>query len=304
MCATSDSRMLILGAGYIGAAVARRAKSCGWSVTMADNWHATEPRQVEAIRASGVHLRTVDIRHQRDLDALFSADWTCVMFLAAQSSRHYATRDPEYTEQTNLVGVRLVAETAVRAACRHVIFGSSIHVYGNGMRGRIGPRTPYGAQTDLAHLSKVYAELCLDMITRDSGTALTILRVGIVYGPSPVEHEDRAYETVVNRFVRQADSGEELVCDRGGLDTIAVVHLEDVARIFVEVAVAASPRLENVAAETLTVAELASQAVRQTASHEERRPAFFVDSPFRYEYDVRTFIRDAVDSPPPLARAR
>ena len=253
------ARLLVLGAGYLGAAVAARALDRGDAVTLADNWYATERSQLRGLEERGARVATADVRDADQLRALFEERPARVCFLAAQASRPLSEREPEYTEETNLVGPRRVAEAVVAAGGPAVVFGSSLHVYGHGLRGEVGVEAPYGTQGDLAHLSKVYAELCLEMYARRHGFAVALLRLGIVYGPSPVEHDRPESQTVVDRFRRLARAGEELPLDDGGRATIGVVHVDDVARIMLE---PQSPGVSraNVAAETLTVADVAALA--------------------------------------------
>ena len=157
-----------------------------------------------------------------------------------------------------MTGARHVAE-AVAELGVPLVYASSAHVYGEGLAGEIGPDRPYGAQRDLAHLSKIYAELCLRLYASRAGFDLSLLRLGIVYGPSPVEHGRPESQTVVDKFKRLAAAGEELPLDDGGRATIGVVHVEDAARILLE-----SPRsaleIENVVAETTTVGAVAALA--------------------------------------------
>ena len=63
------------------------------------------------------------------------------------------------------------------------------------LSGDVGPQTPYGPQRDLAHLSKIYGEQALAIAAARDGFGLSILRLGIVYGPSPVEHDAEESQT-------------------------------------------------------------------------------------------------------------
>ena len=164
-----------------------------------------------------------------------------------------------------------------------LVFGSSLHVYGGGLTGTVGPETPYGPQTDLAHLSKIYGEQALTIEAASHGFGLAVMRLGIVYGPSPVEHDAAESQTVVEKFRRLAAAGDELPLDDGGRATIGVVHVEDVARILLE----AKPGAENVAAETVTVAEIAALARGEEARD---RPAFTFASPFSYRHRVADYL--------------
>jgi UDP-glucose 4-epimerase len=276
--------LLILGAGYVGAALADVALREGREVTLADNWYATEAAQLEPLERRGARVVTADIRRRDEVEALLGERPERVYLLAAQASRPLAERDPDYTEETNLTGVRRVAQAVGAAGGPGLVFASSLHVYGE-VEGEVGPETSYGPQGDLAHLSKIYGELCLRMHAERTGFALAILRLGIVYGPSPVEHDRRESVTVVDKFRRLAAAGEKLPLNDGGAATIGVVHVEDAARILLETPPNA---IENVAAESVTVADVAALA-------EGREPAggaacTFL-SPFEYRHRLAEYFR-------------
>jgi UDP-glucose 4-epimerase len=278
--------LLILGAGYLGSVLAELALSEGHAVTLADNWYATERSQLAGPEERGAAVETADIRNRADLDRLLSRRPDRVYLLAAQASRHLAEREPEYTEQTNLSGTRAVAEALRDNRGAGLLFASSLNVYGPSPRGSVGPDHPYGEQRDLAHLSKVYAELCLRMYARRSGFDLAILRLGILYGPSPVRHSRPESQTVVDLFRRLARVGRPLPLDDGGRSTVGVAHVEDAARALLE-----SPRerfaMANVAAETFTVADLAALAQGNAPGGE---AACTFETPFAYRHRVADYL--------------
>jgi nucleoside-diphosphate-sugar epimerase len=184
-----------------------------------------------------------------------------------------------------VTGARHVAE-AVSETGVPLVYASSAHVYGGELSGDVGPDHPYGRQGDLAHLSKIYAELCLQLYAARAGFDLALLRLGIVYGPSPVEHARPESQTVVDKFKRLAAAGEELPLDDGGRATIGVVHVEDAARILLD-----SPRgpheVENVVAETTTVAGVAALVRGEENTAE---PAWTFTSPFEYRRRLREYL--------------
>jgi nucleoside-diphosphate-sugar epimerase len=266
--------LLVLGAGYIGAALAACALDEGHDVVLADNWYATDRSQLNALKDRGARVETADIREGVS-ELLAEADR--VFLLAAQASRPVSEREPDYTEETNVTGVRRVGENVGVP----LVFASSLHVYGTRLSGRIGPDAPYGQQGDLAHLSKIYGELCLRMHAARSGFDLSILRLGIVYGPSPVEHDREESQTVVDKFRRLAAEGKDLPVDRADA-TIGVVHVDDVARIML----GAGPGVANVAAETVTVGDIAALA------HGTEPPgdaAWSYATPFEYRHSLREY---------------
>ena len=275
--------VIVLGAGYVGTRFGELALEAGHDVVLADNWYATDRSQLTTLERRGVRVETADIRARSDVDELLALRPERLYLLAAQASRPLSERDPDYMEETNVSGVRRVAEAAA-AARTPVVFGSSLHVYGGGLSGAVGAGRPDGEQGDLAHLSKVYGELVLRMHARRGGFGLSFMRLGIVYGPSPVEHERPESVTVVDTFRRQAAAGEPLTLDDGGRATIGVVHVDDVARILLE---AREPGAFNLAAETITVADVAALAEGREPAGD---PAWTVDSPFDYEHSVAEYL--------------
>ena len=274
---------LILGAGYLGAKIAELALARGDEVVLADNWYATEREQLAPLEARGARVETADIREPAHLDRLFGRRPARVHLLAAQASRPLSEIDPDYTEETNVTGVRRVAEAVVRAGGVPIAFASSLHVYGGGLRGEIGPDQPYGAQADLAHLSKIYGELALDLYARRHGFPLGIFRLGILYGGSPVEHARAESQTVVDKFRRLSAAGEPLIVDPDA-PTLGLAHVEDAARILLEAPLEGPV---NVAAEAVIVADIAALA-------EGRAPAggaaCSFATPFAYRHRVAEYL--------------
>jgi nucleoside-diphosphate-sugar epimerase len=278
---------LVVGAGYVGAAIADLALSEGRDVVLADNWYATAPEQVEPLAGRGARVVTADVRRRADVEGLLALGPERVFLLAAQASRPLSERDPDYTEATNVTGVRLVAEAIAAAGGPAVVFASSLHVYGLGLAGEVGADRPYGEQGDLAHLSKIYGELVLAMHARRAGFGLALMRLGIVYGPSPVEHDRPESVTVVDKFRRLATAGEPLPVDDGGRAAIGVVHVEDAARILLDApGEGVSPA--NVAAETLTVSDVA--ALAEGREPPGAAPVRYT-SPFAYRHRVAEYLR-------------
>ncbi len=227
------------------------------------------------------------MRSRADLRRLLALRPARVYLLAAQASRPLSEQDPDYTEETNVTGARRVAEEAAAEGGPPLVYASSLHVYGPAPDGEVTADRPYGEQGDLAHLSKVYAELCLRMLARRHGFDLALLRLGVVYGPGPVEHDRPESQTVVDKFRRLAAAGERLPLDDGGRATIGVVHVADVARILLSEPHSAGIAAENVASETLTVADVAALARGERPRGE---PSFTVASPFAYRHRVADYL--------------
>ena len=282
--------LLVLGAGYIGSALADLALGEGDRVTLADNWYATERAQLAPLERRGALVETADIRAREDLRRLLARGPDRVYLLAAQASRPLSFSDPEYTEQTNLVGPRLVTEEIAVAGNPALVYASSLRVYGPAPAGDVEPDNAFGPQGDLAHLSKVYAELCLRMYAARHAFDLTILRLGIVYGPSPVQHDRPESQTVVDKFRRLAADGQPLTLDDSGRATIGAVHVADAARILLDAPHRPGIEVANVAADTISVADVAALARGQ----ERTTPAAWeFATPFAYRHRVAEYLAPA-----------
>jgi nucleoside-diphosphate-sugar epimerase len=279
--------LLVLGAGYLGAALAEVALEEGDPVTLADNWYATERGQLAPLERRGARVESADIRERDQVRRLLGDGHDRVYLLAAQASRPLAFADPEYTEQTNLVGPRLVAEELADGEDTALVFASSLRVYGPAPSGDVGPEHGFGSQGDLAHLSKLYAEMLLRMHAEQAGFDLAILRLGIVYGPSPVEHSRPESQTVVDKFRRLAASGSPLPLDGGGEATIGVVHVSDAARILHAAPTESGISVANVAAESATVAAVAALAEGREPG---AGPACRFLTPFHYSHRLADYL--------------
>jgi UDP-glucose 4-epimerase len=276
----------------MGAVLAEVALERDFEVTLADNWYSTERAKLAELETEGARIEDADIRRAADLDRLLSRRPDRVYLLAAQASRVVADRDPDYTEETNVTGARRVAEAVARASHPALVYASSLNVYGPGLEGRISADRPYGSQGDLAHLSKIYGELCLSLYAAKAAFDLAILRFGIVYGPSPAEHSEPEHQTVVDKFRCLAEEGRPLPLDDGGAATIGAVHVEDAACAMLGAPSEPGVSLSNVAAETITVADVAALARGQETSG---TPQCSFETPHEYRFRLADYLM----TPPP-----
>jgi nucleoside-diphosphate-sugar epimerase len=220
---------LLTGLGYIGATLIRRlAERDGQAARCVamDNFFSTSREQVLAALPAGTQLIEGDVADARAVARAFAAvgdDDLVVYHLAAQPSAGIAQQDPRTTEQSNLVGARVVLEAA-RAHGARVVFGGSFRVYGDELTGQtVDELTPYGRVGDLSHLSKMYVEQLARMI----GGPFVSVRLGVTYGLSPIMKSTRQFMTVPNLFCQRAAQGEALQVleDR----PIAFIHVQDAA---------------------------------------------------------------------------
>ncbi len=262
---------LLTGVGYIGATLLRRLAERGGThapVVALDNFFSTSPEQVAAALPAGTQLIEGDVADPtavaRAFDAVGQQD-VVVYHLAAQPSAAIAVTDPHTTEQSNLVGARVVLQAAHERQAR-VVFGGSFRVYGNDLLGQtVDEDLPYGRVGDLSHLSKIYVEQLARMI----GVPFVSVRLGVTYGVSPIMKLKPTLMTVPNLFCQRATQGEVLhvLEDR----PVAFIHVRAAA----DALIASADRLAanttqkawavvNAAPEVATIGQLA-RAVQAAA---------------------------------------
>lgn len=224
---------LVTGIGYIGSRLAEMLLDSGEPVVGLDNLFSTDPAVLQRLQdRPGFTLVRGDVADEADVRRAFESGVTVdtVYHLAAQASAHPSAAPTRYTEETNLIGPRVVMERACAAGATTFVFGSSIQVYGRRVAGRVDESRPYGAILDISHLSKVYVEKLMEMYAHVRALRCVAARLGLVYGLGPVMKTDPRFMTAPNKFCLQAARGETLRVDAGGLHPTGLIHLEDAAR--------------------------------------------------------------------------
>jgi nucleoside-diphosphate-sugar epimerase len=258
---------LLTGAGYIGAALLQRLAGRGAAagpVVVLENFYSSPRQSVELALPAGTRLIEGDVAEPAHVARAFDhlgamTEATTVYHLAAQPSAAIASRDPQTTEHSNLIGARVVLEAARERRAR-VVFGSSFRVYGDDLIGQsVDEQTPYGRVGDLSHLSKLYVE----QLARMLGLAFASVRLGVTYGLSPVMKDDPALMTVPNLFCQRAAQGEvlQVLEDR----PMAFIHVDDAADALLAAAASrAEPTWQvfNAAPEVATIGQVARTVQR------------------------------------------
>jgi len=167
------------GTGFIGGVLVRRLLAKGIAVRVL----ARSSPGADELQAQGAEVVRGDLRNP---DAVRSAvEGTQVVYHTAAKVRGPASRK-EYIE-TNVAGTRNVFEACLAKGVPHVVYLSSIAVYGFAEAGaaiteatecdpRSSERNPYAQ-------SKIEADKYALAIGRETKLMVTILRPGVVYGP-------------------------------------------------------------------------------------------------------------------------
>ena len=233
--------VLVTGAnGFLGAAVVRELLGAGISVR-ATGIEAT------SLRADIEYLRA-DITQSKQINPVLEGIST-VIHVAGLA--HIFSPDPNSVEkfrQINEIGTANVVSAASAAGVRHLILISSVSVYGPYTQGMYDENTPCNPVGPYA-LSKYNAELRAIEIARESGMALTILRLATLYGEGDPGN--------VGRLMRTLDRGRFLWIGDGS-NRKSLLYKGDAARACMAVAErpASGINIYNVSAPACTMREI------------------------------------------------
>lgn len=166
------------GAGFIGSSLVHALLGGKHAVTIIDDLSTGSIDNVHP--AAG--FRRLDVTGPGLAEAIAAAQPEVVVHLAAQVSVQASVEDPEFDWRVNVEGTRAVAEAAVAAGARRLLFASSAAVYGEPAElplteeSPTAPVVPYGR-------SKLAAEGTLAEVLHPAGVDFACLRFANVYGP-------------------------------------------------------------------------------------------------------------------------
>jgi UDP-glucose 4-epimerase len=166
------------GAGFIGSSLVHALISGGSHVAIIDNLSTGSMDNVHP--AAG--FRHIDITSLALASAIGEFEPDVVVHFAAQVSVPASVADPEFDRHINVDGTRAVAEAAVSAGARRVLFASSAAVYGEPRALPLTEESPTAPAVPYGH-SKLAAEGVLGEVLRPAGVDFACLRFANVYGP-------------------------------------------------------------------------------------------------------------------------
>ena len=233
--------ILITGAnGFLGRAILSRLLTFRVPVRATDLG--------EAIGASCIVYRKADITRPKELKPVLD-NVTTVIHVAGLA--HVFSPDANSVEkfrQINEIGTANVTAAAAAAGVEHLILISSVSVYGPYAMGMYDENTPCNPAGPYA-LSKYNAELRAIEIARESGMALTILRLATLYGEDDPGN--------VGRLIRSLDQGR-FIWIGDGSNRKSLLYKEDAALACATVASSpvAGTHIYNVSAPPCTMREI------------------------------------------------
>jgi len=174
-----DGNILLAGAsGFLGAAVAKRLSEEGCSVTALS-------RQSQLFEHKGLRWRVCDLAKRETLCQVAQSWplWDAVVYLAANIPKSGQKKENLREARESSLDPFLNLLEALAGRYRHLIYASSIDVYGVPSKGdyseseALNPLTPYA-------LAKLAGEYYAAVDSKNAKGQLTILRFSQIYGPN------------------------------------------------------------------------------------------------------------------------
>tara|TARA_B100000459_G_C8595902_1_gene209756 strand:+ start:1091 stop:2032 length:942 start_codon:yes stop_codon:yes gene_type:complete len=261
------------GAGFIGSNTVQHALNQDLKVTVLDSFESSAV-SAESLEKAGANVLKLDIRDERSIRNI-NEEYDAIIHLAAQVSVPKSIQDPEYNHSVNINGSEHVLEFGRRNNVKRFIFASSSAVYGDCETMPLSENSEGELQSPYAQ-SKLEMEKVIDAQFKQGAECLS-LRFFNVYGPN--QKFDSSYGAVIPIFINLLSQGIQPTIYGSGKQSRDFVHVRDVARLLVDVAVGEwnnrTQSVYNVGTGTsVSVNELASLIHKLTDSTTKLEPKF------------------------------
>ncbi|MFI5203099.1 MAG: NAD-dependent epimerase/dehydratase family protein [Flavobacteriales bacterium] len=272
------SKVLITGgAGFIGSHLVRKLYEQGFEIVVADTM--LRGNKIDQSLLSKIKVHTSDVRNEKDMFEL-SKGCQYIYHFAAVLGVDVVADNPVETMETEVFGLRNVANAAIHHGVEKLIYASTSGIYGHSAIERsmtehimVDPRTSYA-------IAKRYNEIFLQALHEEKGLNSVSLRFFNVYG----QKQDN--RMVIPRFIEQAKSNKPLSVYGNGMQTRDFTYIDDT----VDCCIALTEKIHgcdiyNIANEhEYTILDVAKRVIKQTGS---LSTINFIEAPKkRYDYEV------------------
>ena len=225
-------RILVTGgAGFIGSHVVALLIECGFTVVVIDNESTGARKNVHP----AAQFVAGDVLNPTDLAPIFAEGIDAVLHIAGQASIRLSFQDPTADLNVNTLGTINVIQHCIVHRVPRLIFASSMTIYGNTS---VVPTPESSASDPVSYyaITKYAAERYVHVTAqrRDLGFDfnVTSLRMFNVYGAG--QSLTNAYQGVFAIFIGNVLRGEPIKIHADGEQSRDFVHIDDVARAWVD----------------------------------------------------------------------
>jgi UDP-glucose 4-epimerase len=213
------ARLLITGAsGFIGSHLASSLSLAGHSVTASARCPSSE------LQAALPNCQMLKLDVMQDLCGV-QGDWDCILHTA--TANDIVSREFAAGMELSTQGTHNVLEAARRIGVPHVIFFSTLQVYGAELNGTVTEQTPVHLVNQYG-LNHYAGELTCQLCSRLHGVKISIVRPANVYG-CPVSPTVNRWSLVPMCFVKEALASGTITLRSSGLQRRDFVSLRQVA---------------------------------------------------------------------------
>lgn len=225
-------------AGFIGSRVVHLLQQAhpDWELTAIDNFYLGTVRQI-----GDTPVQHVDIRQRDDLEAALDGS-DIVMHLAAISGVDDCEQNPELAYEVNVQGTNHVAWYCRKTGAA-LVFPFSMAVLGDPDTFPITVDDPRGPMNWYSR-TKILGEHAIDDYAEDAFPAHLFLKSNL-YGEHEIGGQRVSKNTVINFFVNRVLAGEPLTVYEPGTQARNYIHVDDVARAYVDSAHRLLEQLDN-----------------------------------------------------------
>lgn len=265
------------GAGFIGSHLVRRLVEEGNEVTVLDNLLRGNKLDHDVMQK--IYLRIGDVRNYQVVDEL-TKGCDQIYHFAAVLGVDVVADNPVETMDTEVIGMKNIADAAMKHGVSKIIYASTSGVYGHSAIEKsfteeiqIDPRTSYA-------IAKRYNEIYLKALFEEKGLNSLSLRFFNIYGK---KQDNRM---VIPRFLEQALAGNPITVYGQGKQTRDFTYIDDTVTACVQLAEkGGQAEIFNIANENeLTIEDLAHAIVKVTNS---KSKISYIEAPKkRYDYEV------------------
>jgi UDP-glucose 4-epimerase len=265
------------GAGFIGSHLVRRLVEEGNEVTVLDN--LLRGNKLDHDIMQKIYLRIGDVRNYQVVDEL-TKGCDQIYHFAAVLGVDVVADNPVETMDTEVIGMKNIADAAMKHGVSKIIYASTSGVYGHSAIEKsfteeiqIDPRTSYA-------IAKRYNEIYLKALFEEKGLNSLSLRFFNIYGK---KQDNRM---VIPRFLEQALAGNPITVYGQGKQTRDFTYIDDTVTACVQLAEkGGQAEIFNIANENeLTIEDLAHAIVKVTNS---KSKISYIEAPKkRYDYEV------------------